>query len=248
MSAAIDKPRGGRSPRPPYWGLSGLGWCFANLLALSVGLFPRIILASSQADSAGPPPALRALAVGQVAYLLLVYPLVLLARAGRGERAEPPQSSSPLALRAVAPEWLLWLLTALPFLAVGAYLADGTAADAVRVALLSALLLPTAWALARLARRGGTTMSLVLLLVVLAVLGGPAAWYLAVEFAPSPPPAWLWYAWPAALAWSAGAARADAWLPQPLWAWLLWPGVGLAVLCLDMLLPAPRAQPGRELF
>ena len=99
-----------------------------------------------------------------------------------------------------------------------------------------------AWGLCLLMCRGGGAVGLAVLVSVLAVLGGPAANYLAWEFLPVRR-AWLWNAWPATFAWSASASRLPAWLPQPYWALALWPAVGLALIFLTMLLPACAGNP-----
>jgi len=194
-----------------------------NLAALAVGMFPECIVSARRLSAAAPLPTLRTLAVGQVAFLLLAGPLLF--------------AKHPVTWPGRLAELALWLLVALPFLAVAAYLADATAQDAVRVGCLILSAFLAAWGLAALAGRGGGGVSLAVLIGVLAVLAGPAVNYLAWEFSPTAPPAWLWQLFPATFAFSAAGARQGLWLPGPLWAWLIPPAIGAALLLLNLIAP-----------
>ena len=117
MSARTDKP-----PAPArfqFWQPAGLAWLAANLAGLAVGLFPGLIVVADSA-SAGPPPALRTLAAGQAAFLLLAYPLILAHRVRRAWPIDPasPRPTPPglrVAARASLAEAIVWILLAVPF-------------------------------------------------------------------------------------------------------------------------------------
>ena len=212
----------GMAPGRHLWTAAGFAWGGANVAALAVGLFPQLIAARQMQDLSAPPPALRALAVGQVAFLLLIYPLILARRAGA---------------RHMATDWLavpleasIWLSVALPMLAVAGYLADATVRDVVRTGLLVMSAFVVGWGLAALARSpAGVSWSV--LIAVLLALGGPAANYVMAEFGATDAPAWLWRGCPVTFAWSVAAVRQQCWLPAPLWAWLVWPGAAVAAIC-----------------
>jgi hypothetical protein len=210
------------SPRPKghMWRVSGLIWALVNLAGAAVGLFPAALTPAAQPAGAAL-PALGVLAVGQVAFLLGAYPLILARRHSCGQR---------ISLGGLAAEAALWLVVGAPFVAACGYFSDAAVLDAVRVELVTAAVFPAAWALAALAQRG---LSAATLAAALVVLGAPAALYLGQEFWPGGAPAWLWHVSPVLLAWTAGQARQPSIFPLPLWAWL-WPaaaGVVVLVLC-----------------
>ncbi|NQU76082.1 MAG: hypothetical protein HQ546_07215 [Planctomycetes bacterium] len=209
-----DSPRQGGRGKAHLWRPAILAWGGVNLAALCVGLFPRLLLAESAAPT-GPLPALQALAIGQVGFALLIYPLILACRMQHRRCAED------------IVEACLWMLMSLPFFAVAGYFADATAQDVVRVAVLTASMLFAGWGLADLAGWGSAGVSVSVLISVLIVLGGPMANYLAWAFWQELPPMWLWQGCPMTFASSVAAVRQDAWIPGPLWAWLLWPALAV---------------------
>jgi hypothetical protein len=211
------------TPAGGWWQAAGLLWATINLAAAAVGVFPAAI--SPAAREAGPVlPALKALAVGQAGFLLLVYPLVLARRTSQRGRAD-------WSLR--LGEMALWLIVAAPFAAACAYFSDAGVTDAVRAELMMVAAFPAAWGLAALANKGRKGASACALAAVLLVLGGAAAAYLAAEFWPGGCPGWLWEGCPILLAWTCAAGRHGSWVPLPLWGLLWWPagGVLLAVFC-----------------
>ncbi|MFW6133142.1 MAG: hypothetical protein ACOC8F_04540, partial [Planctomycetota bacterium] len=75
--------------RGDVWTAGDLLWPGVNLAALAVGLFPRAIGPHAAATV---PPALQALVVGQVAFALIAWPVMIRARgrtARRRRAAEP---------------------------------------------------------------------------------------------------------------------------------------------------------------
>jgi len=226
-------------PRPPAWRRAGWLHAVACLLGLAGGLWPAAIVSDLGwellAGPGRPPPALQGVAVGQVGFLFLVYPLALLWRQER--RGEAPR------LRTLGPEAGLILLSAAPFYVGATYLADATSADVLRLVLaLAALWAPAVVAGVYLARGPGRSAALLVLLA--AALGLPAAAYAAYDWLGGE--AWrvLWDAGPATFAWSAAASRGATWWPRPMWAWLLWPGLALAAGLARWLLPRGAALRG----
>ncbi len=218
--------------RPQAWNRAGLIWACVNLAALAVGMFPGVLTVPESGEAAAPLPTLRAVAVAQVATLLLVYPFLLARRALRQASSVAAAGSGNTGTTGPSPsgpwpgrlfEAAAWMFVATPFLAVAAWLANATIADTVRVALLTASLFPVAWMLADFAVAGAAGVSAAGLVALLMVPGGLAANYLVWEFLPNIPADWLWYACPATMAWSTATVQQAAWLPSPIGAWLLWP-------------------------
>jgi len=194
------------------------------LVGLAAGLWPEAIFPPSGGPSPAPLPVLQSLAVAQVAFALLIYPLVLLCR------AEAPVASPAGYWRSVVLESLVFLLLALPFYIPAAFLADAVAGDAVRTAASVASVFPLAWAAGAHFAAHRRARSAVLLGLVLIALGMPAAYYVALEFFPSGAAATPGNLSPLVFAWRTAAARLPGLLPRPLWAWLVWPAAAICLL------------------
>jgi hypothetical protein len=225
-----SKPASAKPAKPAsqFWLPAGLAWGTVNLAALAVGLFPQIIIAPDVAGAMVVPPALRTLAVGQVAFLLLAYPLILSRR-----MAKPSLAPTRVA---VVMEAVLWMLAAAPFLATAGYFCDATVQDVVRTAVFTASAFVAGWGLAALAGMWAGAAGMAVLIGVMAVLGGAGANYMAMEFWPASPLEWLWRACPVTFAWSLAGARQQSWIPLPIWAWLIWPGAGVVLMFVALVL------------
>jgi len=225
MSASTDNR--GRAPAPT-WRPAGALYLALLLAATAAGMWPDAVYPSRQDIRSAPLPTLRAVGLGQVAFVLLVYPAVLLGRAGdaRRRRLWPAVLIEPAVL----------MLATVPFYVVAAWLADAVPQDAVRLALYVAGLWAFSAALAAAACRFPPARAAAFLLLGVLALGLPAAWYVAVEFLAAPASVeWLWQLGPATAAWDAAAARDVSWLPRPLWAALVWPGAAAALICAQLL-------------
>ena len=212
---------------PPAWRAAGLVYLLVLLASLAGGLWPEAVYPSRDAI-APPPPVLQVVAVGQVAFVLLIYPLAVLRRSAR----PPRRFWTPLVL-----ESAVYLVVAAPFYVAAGYLADAVFADVVRTVLYVACLMPVAWAaaahLAVSRRRAVVTLAL-----LLAAMGLPWAYYVAVEFLGRGSAGWLRCLAPATFVWQAAAARSGDWLPRPIWALLVWPTIAAAAIL-------PGLLPGR---
>jgi hypothetical protein len=195
-----------------FWKPAGAIYLLVSILALALGLWPETVLPPRTSVNPAPLPALSALAVGQMAYLVLVWPLVI----ARRTRRQGPQCPGCLAV-----ELLGLLAVAVPMYVVAAWFSDGRAEDAARVALLVLAAGPLSWLLGRLLA-GPRAMPWVLLAMILLGLGLPALYYVLVDFAAPLGADWAWELSPVSLAWSVGRAPQADWLPSPLWAPLLW--------------------------
>ena len=213
------------------WRPASLLYLTALLAAMAIGLWPEAIFPSRADVRAAPLPALQVLAVVQVSYFLLVYPLIVLVRSAR--RTPQPYLAPALA------EVVTQLLIALPFYVAAGYLADATLLDCLRTAAYVSCVCLAALAAGALLAEDTPAKAPILLILIIAAVGLPAAYYLAREFlAALGQPHWLWHLAPATFAWETAASRPPTqpqtplWAPGPLWPWLVWPALAAAGLCL----------------
>ena len=169
---------------------------------------------------------LQTLAVGQMVFVFLVWPLVMQWRSqhGRGGRS----AAHAFAMATAS------LLMAAPFFFAAGYLADASVVDVLRTAALGLLFWPVGWAVGACATgRCGTLVTGVLITGLLAMGGLPLVYYVLLEFLPHWPHEWVWNVAPATLAWQVAASRQGL-VAGPVWAVLVWDviaigaGVGLA--------------------
>ena len=233
-SARAEPRRPGRL-RAAVWRPAGLLYLAAMLAGLAAGLWPEAIVPRSRQLAAAPLPTLQTLAVAQVAFILLIHPLVILHRSSRG----PITSYWP---QTVVESAGMLLVTA-PLYVAAAFLADAVAADVIRTALYVLCLWTVSWAAGKhLAFRHRGHWAILLVLWVLA-LGGPAAYYIARELLTTPARAtWLWHLSPATFAWQTAQARQGGYLPTPIWPALIWPGLAAIAVGCDALLPKPAKE------
>jgi hypothetical protein len=223
------------------WGPAGALHALCCLAGLAVGLWPGEIRPSSFDTTSAVLPTLRTVAIGQVVFFWLVYPLVLLRR-----RVRPGISPGGLAVVVEPP---VIVLTAAPFYLIAAGLGDAGPGDVVRVALYVACSWPIVWA-AWAWLKLPAARTAVLLGLALVTLAGPAATYMLLEFV-TEGHATLRGAIPVLRAWSLGAPS-DVLLVRPYWTWLLWPTVGLLAMLAGIARSrrgteeAPSFRPGRE--
>ncbi|MDY6913832.1 MAG: hypothetical protein SVT52_05190 [Planctomycetota bacterium] len=221
---------------PAAWRPAGLVYLLILLACLAGGLWPDVLYPSRGTPNPNnPPPVLQAVAVGQAAFVLLIYPLAVLRRSVRPTR----RFWAPLVL-----ESAVYLVVAAPFYIAAWYLSDAVFADVVRTALYVTCLMPVAWAaaahLAVSRRRAVITLAL-----LLAALGLPWAYYVAAEFLGQGRAGWLRCLAPAMFVWRTAAARSGDWLPRPIWAALVWPTIAAAGVLLT-LLPGRAGKPGNS--
>lgn len=180
----------------------------ALLVGLAAGLWPQAIFPSKSPAGGGALPALQALAVSHVIFVLLVRPLVLM----RGASGGPSRPARVIVTVA------LYVLTGAPFYVAAAWLGDAGPVDVIRTAVYVACLAPLGWAAGTYMAGGRSGSSWVLLAMLLLVAGVPAAHYIAREFLSGAGNAgWLWVLGPATGVWDVAAARGESIVPRPLW-------------------------------
>lgn len=229
MSGPNDQPDSPpATPRPPrrhrcqtLWRGAGGGYLIVCLAGVAVGLWPHIAFGSQKPPAAAPLPTLRTLAVAQVGFILLVYPLVTLARAQRA----PLGGYWPTVLA----ESALLLVVGVPFYLAAAFLADAAAADVVRTVLAVTCIWPVAWLAGAHLAHARAGRSVVMLAMVLVAIGLPAAFYIAWDILLAHRAATLlWHVAPATFVWQAAGSRVGSVLPRPLWSAALWPAAAAA--------------------
>lgn len=210
-----------------FWRPAGAVYLACCLTALAAGLWPEGLMPPEQSTTLTPPPTLQTLAVGQVVFVMLVYPLVLWRRRSMA-------SLSPCCLHAAA-ESVGLLVVTIPLYITAGFFADATTTDVIRTAIAVALLLPAAWTAGLLLARG-LFRPVVLVVLISAVVGGPAMVYIVLEFLPELATG-AGEASPVVLLWRTAVERQTAVFPEPLWSALLWPGLAGAGFLAQMLVP-----------
>ncbi len=189
--------------------------------SLAAGLFPEFIVPSVDGLAPQTSPVLSCVALGQGAFLLLIWPLT----------ASAHRLSTLVGMLAMS------LLISLPGIILAAVISDGTGRDVVRTIIVLLLLWPLALAAARwMSRPTGRPVALLGLLTV--VIGLPAAYYIVREFVAASPLGVverIWQVGPLTAAWAAAATRTSHWLPRPMWAALLWPVVAAVALLIGII-------------
>jgi hypothetical protein len=218
--------------RPPartsFWTSEGAVYAVFCLVGLAVGLWPDAIYPPHDPTPSVTLPALRTLVVSQIAFVLLAWPPAILRRAERGRLPSLPS---------VAVEGSLLLAFAIPFFVAAAWVADAVALDVIRCELYVLGVMPAGVAAGWWMARSPAFRPWIQIVLLIAVLGVPAAWYAAREFLTPEPLHALWNVGPASFAWSLAASRQGVALARPLWAALVWPIAGIAAMLATALVP-----------
>ena len=196
------------------WRPGGLIYLAVLLAGTAAGLWSEAIHPSQEAAVSSVLPTLKTLSIAQAMFILLVYPLVSLWRL---EAEAPPFWPVMIGESAVC------MLLSLPFYLVCGYLADATVTDVGRVAIYAGLLWPVGWIASR-AVRLPRARAVMVLFVLLLTLGGPAIYYITLEFLNSAGASTVFHACPLTFLWELADARQASLWPRPVWASLLWPG------------------------
>lgn len=196
-------------------------FCVAGVVC---GLWPELIYVPPEGEtvSGGTLPVLPCLAVAQVVFFSLVYPLICLHRDGE-----------PLAVSAA--EAGVMFVLAMPLYYAASVFSDAAAADCFRAWIAAVAVLPLALAFGRLLRAERyRTPGLAGMILFCPV--PPLLYYLVIEFCPALNPAWIAEFSPVLYAWSNAGSRMSPgqWpvLPAPLWSPAAWIVIGAALLLL----------------
>jgi hypothetical protein len=232
------------------WTSAGATYLLLCLGATGIGIWPDAIY--PREHTAAPLPTLQILTVTQLAWFLLVWPLVALRRSEPGPRcdasvseAEPSLDAPNTPTDATGPswadtllEWLVLLAATTPFYLTAGWLADATVADVVRTVLLVISFWPMAmWMTALILRPWGRAVALLLGLGFTAA--GAMLVYFALEYISTAAGHWLWEVLPVGLTWQATASR-QPWATLD-WRWGIAPVLGILGL-LAMQLPPRKAS------
>jgi hypothetical protein len=186
------------------------------IAAVAAGLWPDVIR-PVHGPRPAPLPTLHALGVGQVLFVLLVWPVVLAGRSLRQEQCGRARRAGEIA----------GMMTAtLPLLLAAGWLGGATVEDVVRLELYVVALWPAGGAMGRMLA-GEPCRVVGLLAGLVTALGLPAVAYVAAEFVAGADIRGVWQLAPVTAAWLQADPSSDAWLPAPLWAWALWPAIAL---------------------
>ena len=247
--ALAAAPKGAKSEILPFaWRVSGASYLACLLASFALGLWPQAV--DPRLSGAAVLPTLRGVALGQVFFILLVYPLCAAWRAQRRSRQDAALpanvATSPWTSAArIALEWLGYAIVSVPFYLAGCWFADATAQDAFRTALAVAAFLPAGMIAACWMHRPAAR-PIVLLLALLALFAAPAACYVILEFLPrfKATAAAVWAFAPLTFTWDAANSRGDRWLPQPAWSILFWLGLTAAAGFLRLAIGRRRKEEG----
>ena len=222
-----EKPIAGDSSGPlaNMWQPAGGVYLVFVLAGLAVGLWPGAIYPSRIAPRPAPLAVLQCIAVAQVAFILLVHPLVLMGRVRK------LKLSGRAYLVAAITESATLLFVTLPFYVVAVWLGDATAVSPIRSAIAVACLWPLAWSAGWWLAKFPSSRPAVLIGLLIAALGLPAACYISLEFIPaSGIGQWLWRVSPAMFAWQNAASTVMNILPAPALAVLFWPAAAIVMM------------------
>ncbi len=193
------------------WYPGGVLYLATILSGFAVGLYPQVTVGVRLPVGSVPLPTLRTLAVAQVIFALLIYPLILL---GRAERKKMPWFSP-----AVLAESLAMFLVTVPFYLAAGYLGDAVARDVIRTVIYVAGVWLVGVSFGRYLVCHQRGRWIVLLALVVAAVGLPCVHYIAYEFMNV---TWVWRISPAMFAWETARPRLETFLPRPLWGLLIW--------------------------
>ncbi len=215
-----------------FWRPAGVIYLLFCLAGLAAGLWPEAICPPAEDDFAPAVlPTLATLAMGQVVFLLLVYPVVHLFRSSRdGE-------GGTFGLGASIVETLGLFVMTVPFYFAAGWLGDATEIDVLRTAIVVATICPISWLAGRLLVLPAMRTAVLLALLIVAV-GLPCVFFLFRDFYPHLPADWLWDLCPTTFVANAAVARNPSLLPQPFWPLLFWSGLAVGGALLKFLRPA----------
>jgi len=235
MSAPTDQDRSaarlagarGAAALGRLWQGAGLLYLVTCLAGMAIGLWPHATFPSTQDVPTAPLPTLAALGVAQVAFILLIYPMVIWVRADRGGISR----YWPLALA----ESALCTVAAVPFYLAAGFLADAGVADVVRTAVCVACVWPVAWAAGAWLVSARPRPGVVTLGLLGIAIGLPAACYIVADFFGATEAARrLSHFAPAMFVYQAAGGRSSSAVPEPLWGAICWPVIA-AVAALALL-------------
>jgi hypothetical protein len=191
------------------------------LAALAAGVFPRVIY-QGHLGASTTLPTLSVLTAGVMSFLLLAWPIRLMAVQGR--------SSWSAMFAQAGVDVLLGAAMLVPFVVVATFLSDGGWADGIRCVLAVGACVPLAALMGMVMGARGPLRPWVLLTGLIATLGAPAGVYVLREFFAASPRliTRVWLGSPVGFAFQQGSAGEVGPLPGPLWPMLLWAGLTVA--------------------
>jgi len=222
------------------WRPAGLVYLSALLIGLAIGLWPGSIRVSVDPYSPSLTPAVQTLAISQVVFYLVAYPVIALFRAspGRRERWWPD----------TVVETLFWTFAGAALFVPAVWLSGSVPSDAIRGMAYVCALWPMAWVCGvwLASRKAGG--SAVMLILIFAAVGLPWLWYVSAEFFPAA--GWheaLWKLCPVTQAWDVASPRGAGgdFSPSPVWAIVVWPVAAVVMFALWAIVPS-RGEAGRE--
>lgn len=212
-----------------FWRPVGAIYLLVCLTGLAAGLYPDAIYPTSGDFRPAPLPSLHTLAVAQVGFFLLVYPIVLFRRSSLQSEIQNPKSEIL--------ETLGFFLVSVPFYVAAGWVADATVVDCLRTGIAVAAICPLGWMAGRLLARPATRGPVLAGLLAITI-GLPGLYYIFREFLRILPAEWvIWNLSPVTFAWSASTARNASLLPEPIWAFLIWPGAAAIYALISAIAP-----------
>ncbi len=183
--------------------------------ALAAGIFPEMIY-RAHAGRCVVLPSLSVLSMGVVSFLLLAWPIRLMAVQDR--------SSWQVTVAQAGVDVLMGAAALVPFMVIAVFLADGSWRDGLRCVLASGACVPLGVLMGIVMGACKPLLPWVLLLGLLATLGMPAGVYVLREFFAASPgtAAKLWLAVPVGYAFDQGKTGVGGVLPEPYWPVMVW--------------------------
>ena len=214
---------------------AGIAYLAVMFIGLVVGLRPDSIRGAHVPYSQFSVRAVQTLAVAQVAFYLLVYPVITLFRMS-GQRSWRCWPDAIV-------EALFWAVITSVFYVPAVWLSASSPVDAIRATGYVCCFWPLAWVCSLWLVSGKPAASLLMCISVFTALGLPWLWYVSAEFFPGAGFSdVLWDISPLTRCWDIAAPSSSGTPLGPIWSIILWPILAVVLFALWIIMPDRRNQ------
>ncbi|MBT3199438.1 MAG: hypothetical protein HN350_05935 [Phycisphaerales bacterium] len=212
------------------WRPAGIVYLAVMLIGLAIGLWPESIRGACDPYSRFSVYPLQTLALAQVAFYLLVYPVITLFRmSGRRTWRLWPDAIV---------ETLFWAFITCVFYVPAVWLSASVPADAIRAAGYVCCFWPLAWVCSLWLVSGKPAAAMIVFISVFTAIGLPWLWYVSAEFFQGAGfSEALWNIAPLTRCWDIAAPSSSEAVLGPVWSIILWPILAVVLFALWIIMP-----------